>query len=507
MARSDNRGPRGPLAGRYSAAVALVVFALVPFLTLTASLVPLAPVVSRSVGLTAGQFDLTIGLSDAAYAFGTVLSVQLAQHLPGRRMLLVYVTVFVCAALLALWAPSPGVFAGALIVEGLCTSLMLIAAVPPLVTGWPPQKMPWTGGVMNLCIFGAVAVGPTIGELEAAAKSWRPLFAVVAGVAVLALLFSLLTFEDQPPQDTDAPWDIVAIVLAGAGCAAAFFGAAEVELRAAITAEALAPLVIGIALIACLVVYEYRLRRPLMPVRQLATTLPVFGVATAMCASAASFGLMELTLGVLRTAGSPRHTAVLFLPEFVAALAAAAIFGLLFRTRFTPVLALAGLLLLAAAAGLLAVAGARGDVPVALSTGLIGLGVGASVSPALFIAGFSLRSAQIQRIFALVELLRGVGAFLFAPILVFVAGIAGSNAAGGTRIGILICLATVAAGFLFAIALLRLGGRGLQVPDLERWQEGDPAWDSPPLAARLRGRTPGPANPPAPAPARRTDPR
>jgi uncharacterized RDD family membrane protein YckC len=30
----------------------------------------------------------------------------------------------------------------AFITEGLCTSLMLIAAVPPLVVGWPPEKMP-----------------------------------------------------------------------------------------------------------------------------------------------------------------------------------------------------------------------------------------------------------------------------------------------------------------------------------------------------------------------------
>jgi hypothetical protein len=56
-------------------------------------------------------------------------------------------------------------------------------------------------------------------------------------------------------------------------------------------------------------------------------------------------------------------------------------------------------------------------IMLAVGAGLIGFGVGASVSPALFITGFSLRSAQIQRIFALVELLRGVTAFLAAPIL------------------------------------------------------------------------------------------
>jgi hypothetical protein len=37
--------------------------------------------------------------------------------------------------------------------------------------------------------------------------------------------------------------------------------------------------------------------------------------------------------------------------------------------------------------------------------------------PALFTAGFSLACEQIQRAFAVVELLRGVAAFMFAPIV------------------------------------------------------------------------------------------
>lgn len=69
----------------------------------------------------------------------------------------------VAAAVFAAWAPTGPVFLAAFIVEGLCASLMLIAAAPPLVTGWPVAKMPVTGFVMNLCVFGAVAAGPTVG--------------------------------------------------------------------------------------------------------------------------------------------------------------------------------------------------------------------------------------------------------------------------------------------------------------------------------------------------------
>ena len=40
-------------------------------------------------------------------------------------------------------------------------------------------------------------------------------------------MLSLLTFEDSPPAYLDAPLDPLAIGLAAAGCAAAFFGASQ----------------------------------------------------------------------------------------------------------------------------------------------------------------------------------------------------------------------------------------------------------------------------------------
>lgn len=101
---------------------------------------------------------------------------------------------------------------------------------------------------MNLCVFGAVALGPTIGGVQAASGGWRPLFWGVAGTGALALLFSVLTFEDAPAQDRSAPWDIVAVALGGCGCAAAFFGAAQLQ-GGSLKPVALAPLMAGAAMI------------------------------------------------------------------------------------------------------------------------------------------------------------------------------------------------------------------------------------------------------------------
>jgi MFS family permease len=482
------RPKQGPLANSYPGAVLLVVFSLVPFLMLTAAVFSLLPLISKSTGLSTSELNLAIAMSDAGYAFGTVLAVQFAVHLPARRMLLVYVSAFVVAAVLAASAPNGPVFFAAFVVEGLCTSLMLIAAVPPLVTGWPVSKMPVTGTIMNLCIFGAVAVGPTVGGAMAAWGHWRPLFWAVAGMAALALLFTLLTYEDVPPMDREAPWDIVAVILAAAGCGAAFFGAGELQ-GSGPTPLSLVPLLAGVAMIAVLVVYQYRSRRPLMPVKQLATTFPVSGILTALFASAAAFGLMELVLTALQKTSTPGHTALLFLPEFAAALLTAGLFGSLFRTRFTPLLAISGLLMLTAAAALLTGLAAGQDAIVAAGSGLIGLGVGASVSPSLFITGFTLRSAQLQRVFALIELLRGVTAFLIAPILIYLSTVLGASSAAGTRGAIWICLGIAIVGTLVVTALFTLSGGRLQTPDLERWTSGgEPAWESPSLLSRVRGR-------------------
>ena len=113
------------------------------------------------------------------------------------------------------------------VLQGLCTSLLLISAVPPLAIGYPASKLRTTAMIMNMCIFGAVALGPAIGGLQAQFDAWRPLFWIIAAIAASALVLAVLTFDDAPPADPDSPRDPPAIALAAVGCVAAFFGASE----------------------------------------------------------------------------------------------------------------------------------------------------------------------------------------------------------------------------------------------------------------------------------------
>lgn len=63
----------------------------------------------------------------------------------------------------------------------------------------------------------------------------------------------------------------------------------------------------------------------------------------------------------------------------------------------------------------------------------------------------------------------------------------GGSAAAGTQTAIWICLAIAVAGVAGTVTLFVLGGERLQAPDLKTWtDDGELAWDSTPLLARLR---------------------
>ncbi|MDF3336954.1 universal stress protein [Mycolicibacterium septicum] len=488
---------QGPLAGRYPAVAAMVTLALIPYLALSAAVDPLVPIISTQLHMSAQAMSLGFGLGNAAYAVGTVLAVQFAQHLPQRRMLLAYAVVLVVGSVLAASAVNGAMFISGHILQGLATSMLLIAAAPPLTIGFPRDKLRYTAVIMNMCVFGAVALGPFIGGVQAEAHAWRPLFWIIAGIAVLALLMAALTFEDAPPADRDAPRDLKAIGLAAVGCAAAFIGAAQLTTHSFTDPAALAPMVGGLALIVVLIAYQFRARRPLLTVRTMLTSsIPVAGVGLALFAAAASVAATALTAQVFMQTYSPVQVGLLYLPELGGAIVMAFVFGFVISRRAMHYLPLVGMALLAAGIVVFRLA-IPANQPLALLASLLtGLALGATVAPALFVAGFSLQSNSLQRVFAIIELLRAVAAFMVAPIFAHFAATAAGGLTAGAGDALWVGFGLSVGGAIFGVAVYVLSGARPQRPDLDQFLDGEsPAWYSPPLLARLRPGLPAPITP------------
>ncbi len=462
----------------------MVLAALAPFLVLSAAIPPLDSMIGPDVGLGSSGLEMSAGMADAAYCFGTILAVQLTTRLPGRRLLSVYMVVFTVASILVASASSPGVFFAARIAQGLSTSLMLITASPALVLGFPIGRLRSTAMVMNMGIFGAVAVGPVIGGAFAGLGDWRLLFWIAAGVGALSLVLSLLTFSDLPPTDREVSYDLESLGLAAIGTTAAFFGVSNLADHSFTAPIVLIPLAIGLLGLFGLITHQVFVRDPLMPVRQLGHTVPLAAIALAMFAGAGSValvGLLQLTIE------SQHLSTALFWPELAGAVVTAFAFGFLLFTRWVPLLAFSGLVFLVGTALLLTGAAGGDTALIAVGTGAIGLGVGGSVAPGLFVAGFAVAALQLQRIFALVELLRGVAAFLTAPLLIHLAQTTGASLPEGVETATWATFALLAVGMLVVAAIGLSGRMRLRTPRIEEWLEGDGvAIESSPLGSAFR---------------------
>jgi hypothetical protein len=462
---------QGPFAGRYPAVASMVVCALVPYLALSGALGPITPIIAGDLHMSLQTMSTGAGLANAAYAVGTVLAVL--------------------GSVLTAGAQDPAMYLGGRILQGLCTSLLLIAAAPPLFLGFPASRLRSTAVIMNMCIFGAVALGPLIGGIQASAHGWRPLFWIVALIAVAALSLSLLTFEDAPPADLTAPKDPIAIVLAAAGAGLAFFGASQLLTHPFVSSVTLLPLLVGLALIVILIVNQSVKAHPLLTIRSMITsTIPVAGIVVALFAAAASVSATELSAGMLATRYGPLHVGLLYLPEFAGAVVTAVVLGIVLRRRALQYLPLVGMGFLAAGIVVFRIELPPSQALALLGSGLTGIGVGATVAPALFVAGFSLAAFNLQRVFAIVELLRAVAAFMMAPVFAHFAATVGSGEFGGTGIALWIGAGLAVTGALLAVALYVLGGARPEAPDVDTFLAGAaPAYPSPPLLARLRGLT------------------
>jgi hypothetical protein len=251
----------------------------------------------------------------------------------------------------------------------------------------------------------------------------------------------------------------------------------------------LAPFVVGLVALAARVVVEYRKREPLMPVKALSSQLPVTGTLVAMIAGAVVVTAVQLVQTFLADVAHARPAAAgaMFWPLPAGVLLAAALFGLLLRSRWLPLLVLGGLAALTAA-GVLLLSLTR-DHPAAVVGGaaaLLGFGAGATVSPGLFLAAFGVPAQTLGRAFALVELLRSESAFAVAPVVAVVAQSTG-DLAGGVRLGLLVVTALAGLGLLVALVIPAVSGARLRAPDLDTWLGGDgKALPSPATATHLR---------------------
>lgn len=473
-----------PLHAGYGWIVAVALLALAPNIVLTTAYSLLQKPIAADLHVSKLLAQQSEGISNACYAFGAVLGAFLTQRFRQRPLFLSVEALFVIGSILATtaWAPAP-YFIGR-VIQGFATGLMLVVALPPLITRYGVKKLPGTAAAVNIGLFGAVTVGPVLAG-AVAVISWRVIFAIVTFAGVVGLGIALLALPDIAAFDCDRKPDLPAFGLALVATVLPFFATSQLVSAKFGTPIVLAPLIVGLVVLVTLVVEQYRNSEALMPVEALSTSLPVIGTLAAMVAGAAFVTISELsaTAALQGKHESPLRVGIMSSPGVAGVALAAVVFAFLFRTRYLPVLVAVGMLLIIGG-GVLAATGSSAAHALA-SSALLGAGAGATVSPGLFLAGMGVPSKQIGRAFALVELLRSEAAYLVGPVLLYVAMLH-SPLRHGIVFATWITVAFTAVGLIALVGLFVASGARLREPDLQAWLErGEQALESPYPAERV----------------------
>jgi hypothetical protein len=323
---------------------------------------------------------------------------------------------------------------------------------------------------------------------------WRWFFAGLGLLGVLGLVLALVALPVREPPNPDLPPDWPAFGLAALGTVGPFVAVSLLVSRGFASPSFMGLLSAGTAALAILLVLEYGKQEPLSPVRPMSTSIPVLGILVSSLGGAVYVTLLGLAEEYLLRVrhDSPLSAGLTVWPQVVTLIAAAGIFYALVRRRSAHIggLVLAGLVVLAAAAGLLL--GLDSSSPrtvVAGAAALLGFGAGATVSPALWLAGWSTPVALVGRVFALIELIRAEADYVMGPILRHVArgSTAGLGLSHGIEHALWLTLLIALASTALCVAVYLAGGLRPERPDLERYlEEGEPGLHSPRFLARLR---------------------
>lgn len=191
------------------------------------------------------------------------ISGWLGDRAGGRRTLLGAIAVFVVSSALCGLSTSFGELVVFRIVQGVGGGLMTPVGLAMLFRVFPPAERVRASSILVLPTAVAPALGPVLGGLFTTDVSWRWVFYVNVPIGIAALIFGSTFLGDHIHSGTSR-LDVGGFLLSGAGLGLAMYGFSEGPLKGWGSADVVATIVAGVALLIALVVYELRHRSPLI---------------------------------------------------------------------------------------------------------------------------------------------------------------------------------------------------------------------------------------------------
>lgn len=357
-----------------------------------------------------------------------------ADRFGAKRLFAAALALFTAGSALAAAAWSAEALIAARVVQGIGGGAVLPAGITLIGITAGPERMGRTMSVVGIPMLLAPALGPVLGGLLLDVVSWRWLFLVNLPVGAIALLLALRLLPSPEPPHPAQRLDLRGLALLSPGMALLVLGLSETAASGLASARALAPALGGLLLVALFTAHALRGHlasdatadapqpdraparpQPLLDLRLLRTPSVAASAATLLLLGGAFLGaLFLLPLHLQQARGeSPLDTGLLLLGQGLSAAAAMHLAGRAAERFGAGRVVVAGLMPFALGlAGLTQLTATTSYVLVEAALVLFGIGMGATMMPAMTAAYRTLARPQVARATALLQIVQRLGSSL-----------------------------------------------------------------------------------------------
>ncbi|MGI5165361.1 DHA2 family efflux MFS transporter permease subunit [Spirillospora sp. CA-253888] len=272
------------------------------------------PAIRTDLGTGLEGLEWTVNAYTLTFAVLLLPATAIADRYGRRRLFVTGLALFTLASAAAALAPSIGVLIAARALQGVGGAILAPLTLTLLAAAVPAARRPVALAAWSVMSGLGVALGPVVGGAVTESASWEWIFwiNVPPGLVVLALAPRFLTESRGPGRRLDLP----GTALITAGLLGVVLGLVRGNGHGWTSAQVLAALIGGAALLAAFLVREARTAHPMLPLGLFRsrgfTIVNLVGLAMAFAMFGTTFLLIQFLQAVLHM--SPLEAGVRSLP-------------------------------------------------------------------------------------------------------------------------------------------------------------------------------------------------
>jgi MFS transporter, DHA2 family, multidrug resistance protein len=377
------------------------------------------PTLGRSLDASTGQLQWFVAAYTLVFAAALVPGGMLGDRYGRKRMLVLALLVFGVASVACALAPSAGAFIAARALLGLGGAVMLPMVLALLPVLFDEGERPRAIGAITAAAMLGYPIGPLLGGWMLTRFDWSWVFLINVPVVVLAVA-AVIVLLPESRSSVRQRVDLIGVALSAGGLALLTYGIIGAGDVGWGDSAALAEMLGGALALAAFVLWERRVKAPLVDLRLFRSRAFTWGASVSSVVSFVMFGLLfaaPLYFQVVRGADA-QGSGIRLLPLIAGMLLGGAFADRLVARAGAGIVAAGGLVLLAAGFAFGATTTvATGDAQAVAWIALSGLGLGL-VLPTTIDAALGAVSDESSGVSsAVLQALRMVGGALGAAIL------------------------------------------------------------------------------------------